>query len=102
MLYRRKTYKITPDKLETFNHFFQHYLLPNQLKYGAKLVGRWVTESKDEIFAIWEYIDLEHYHKIEENIRKDDLHYLAQEKRKELGELFLESKQDFLSSTGHY
>jgi 8-oxo-dGTP diphosphatase len=99
MIYRRKTYKIRPEKLDDFNDFFHTYLYPNQLKHGAKLVGRWVTENKDEIVAIWEYSSMEHYENIESNIKKSELHKKAKEKRSELGELYIESKQDFLSST---
>lgn len=99
MIYRRKTYKINPEKLDTFNHFFHTYLYPNQLNYGATLVGRWVNETKDEIVAIWEYTDMEHYEVIEKQIRNSELHKQAQETRKAIGELYIESKQDFLSST---
>lgn len=99
MIYRRKTYKIKPEKLDDFNTFFHTYLYPNQMKYGAKLVGRWVNEMKDEIVAIWEYKSIEEYEQIESKIRKSELHEKANEKRKELGELFIECKQDFLTST---
>jgi 8-oxo-dGTP diphosphatase len=102
MLYRRKTYKINPQQLEVFNEFFHTYLLPNQLKHGAKLVGRWVTEAKDEIMAIWEYKDYETYEKIEQLVREDELHCLAKKKLKEISPLYLESKQDFLMPTGDY
>jgi 8-oxo-dGTP diphosphatase len=102
MLYRRKTYKINPEALEVFNEFFHTYLLPNQLKHGAKLVGRWVTEAKDEIVAILEYKDYETYKKIEQLVREDELHWLAKEKLKEIAPLYIESKQDFLTPTGDY
>ncbi|WP_245208743.1 hypothetical protein [Gottfriedia endophytica] len=52
MIYRRKTYKIKPEKLNEFNDFFHTYLYPKQITHGAKLVGRWVNEAKDEILAI--------------------------------------------------
>jgi 8-oxo-dGTP diphosphatase len=102
MIYRRKVYKLIPERFEEFNAFFHTYLLPNQLKHGARLIGRWVTEEKNEIMAIWEYDSYEDYERIEEAVRSDDLHRLAQEKRKELGQLFVESKQDFLYATGSY
>jgi 8-oxo-dGTP diphosphatase len=102
MLYRRKTYKINPETLELFNEFFHTYLLPNQLKHGAKLIGRWVTETKDEIVAIWEYKDYETYEKIEQLVREDELHHLAKEKLKEIAPLYIESRQDFLTATGNY
>ncbi len=99
MIYRRKTYAIRPEKLEEFNEFFHTYLYPNQLKYGAKLIGRWVNESHDEITATWQYESLEQYEEIECKIRKSDLHMKARERREELGELYLESSQEFLTST---
>ncbi|NGQ96812.1 hypothetical protein G3578_16730 [Brevibacillus sp. SYP-B805] len=102
MIYRRKTYRILPEKYEEFNRFFHQYLLPNQRKHGAKLVGRWVTENRDEIVAIWEYQDMRHYEEIEEKIRRDDLHSQAQQRRQELGELVIESRQDFMTATGTY
>lgn len=101
MIYRRKTYKINSEKLDDFNHFFHQYLYPNQIKHGAKLIGRWVNESKDEILAIWEYRNIEHYESIESKIRNSELHHIAKEKRKELGDLYIESNQDFLSSTAY-
>jgi 8-oxo-dGTP diphosphatase len=54
MIYRRKVYKLIPERFEEFNAFFHTYLLPNQLKHGARLIGRWVTEEKNEIMAIWD------------------------------------------------
>jgi 8-oxo-dGTP diphosphatase len=99
MIYRRKTYKILPEKLEEFNAFFHSYLYPNQMQHGAKLVGRWVNEAKDEIMAVWEYKSLEEYHDIEANIRKSELHLKAKIRRQELGNLYLESSQDFMTAT---
>ncbi|MEQ6389343.1 NIPSNAP family protein [Bacillaceae bacterium S4-13-58] len=99
MIYRRKTYRIIPEKLEVFNEFFHTFLYPNQMKHGAKLIGRWVNENKTEITAIWEYESMEQYESIEKQIRSSELHQKAKERRKELGELFLESSQDFLTST---
>jgi mutator protein MutT len=101
VIYRRKTYKIKPEKLNDFNNFFHSYLYPNQINYGAKLIGRWVNENKDEILAIWEYKSIEHYEDMENQIKNSELHKKAKEKRKELGELYIESNQDFLSSTAY-
>jgi 8-oxo-dGTP diphosphatase len=102
MIYRRKQYKINPDRYHEFNKFFHTYLLPNQYKNGAKLVGRWVSENKEEVTAIWEYQSYESYQKIEEKVKSDELHHLAQEHRPKIKEIILESRQDFLTSTGDY
>ncbi|SES01227.1 NIPSNAP protein [Gracilibacillus ureilyticus] len=99
MIYRRKTYKILPERLNEFNQFFHTYLYPNQKSHGVKLIGRWVNENKDEITALWEYQDRRQYEEIENRIKKTELHLKAKQRRKELGELYLESKQDFLTST---
>ncbi|OCA88496.1 NUDIX hydrolase [Bacillus sp. FJAT-27225] len=102
MIYRRKTYKIKPEKLNDFNQFFHSYIYPNQIENGAKLIGRWVNDNKTEILAIWEYKSIEHYKVIESLIRNSELHKQAKEKIKELGELYIESEQDFLISTANY
>ncbi|ALC90652.1 NUDIX hydrolase [Bacillus sp. FJAT-18017] len=102
MIYRRKTYKIQPEKLNDFNEFFHSYLYPNQIKYGAKLIGRWVNDKQTEILAIWEYKSIEQYESIESLIRNSELHKNAKEKIKELGELYMEDNQDFLTSTANY
>ncbi|WP_054707908.1 NUDIX domain-containing protein [Bacillus sp. JCM 19041] len=99
MIYRRKTYKIKPEKLDDFNHFFHTYLYPNQIQHGARLIGRWVNENKDEILAIWEYSSMEQYHQIEQQIKNSERFKRAEEKRKELGEIYIESHQDFLTTT---
>lgn len=99
MIYRRKTYKITPNKLDEFNDFFHTYLYPNQMKHGAKLIGRWANEAGNEITAIWKYDSFSHYKYIEEQIGSSSLYQKAQEQKKKLGMLYYESKQEFLTST---
>ncbi|WP_176545228.1 NUDIX domain-containing protein [Bacillus sp. AFS041924] len=99
MIYRKKSYKINPNNLEKFNDFFHKYLFPNQIMSGAKLIGRWVNESNDKIEAIWQYESLEQYEHIEKMIRSSELHQKAKEKRAQIGELFIESHQEFLHST---
>ncbi|MFF2591437.1 NUDIX domain-containing protein [Peribacillus butanolivorans] len=102
MIYRRETYKVLPEKVSLFTGFFHAYLLPNQLKSGAKLVGRWITENKDEIITLWEYPSYEEYMKIEERVKKDEMHKQAQAQLKKSGNLYIESRQDFLVPTGSY
>lgn len=67
LFYRRKHYIVKNDFVDTFNQFFNEINLPNQLKHGSRLVGRWMLshrESTTEIFAIWEYKNYEEYLKI--------------------------------------
>jgi len=56
MLYRIRRYAAVPERLAAFNDFFSGYLLPIQVRHGARLVGRWETEEAD-VIAVWEYDD---------------------------------------------
>jgi len=56
MIYRRKTYIVDPSFVEDFNVLFNDILLPSQLKYEARLIGRWMInkdEERTEVFALW-------------------------------------------------
>ncbi|WDQ35076.1 NIPSNAP family protein [Paenibacillus marchantiae] len=75
MFYRRKYYVVNNDFVEVFNKHFIENNLPNQLKYGARLVGRWMaphSETTTEVFAIWEYDSKEQYEEIELNVRNPE------------------------------
>lgn len=77
LFYRRKFYIIKNEFVEIFNAHFNENNLPNQLKHGARLTGRWMIpndETTTEIFAIWEYDSYEDYVTIENNVRSDEAH----------------------------
>ncbi|KGA97724.1 hypothetical protein AJ85_05805 [Alkalihalobacillus alcalophilus ATCC 27647 = CGMCC 1.3604] len=77
MFYRRKYYIVKNEFVEIFNQHFNETNLPNQLKHGARLIGRWMVphnESTTEIFAIWEYDSQEKYQEIEANVRSNQEH----------------------------
>jgi hypothetical protein len=77
MFFRRKFYLVKKGFVETFNDHFNHTNLPNQLKHGSRLVGRWMRDHDQEtveIFAIWEYDTQDDYVKIETSIRNDEAH----------------------------
>ncbi|MCT2535177.1 NIPSNAP family protein [Aquibacillus koreensis] len=77
MFYRRKFYIVRSEFVDIFNDLFTRINLPNQLKYGSRLVGRWMKDLNDgttEVFAIWEYDSHEAYIEIESNIRSDEAH----------------------------
>ncbi|PGZ69231.1 NIPSNAP family protein [Bacillus sp. AFS029637] len=77
MFYRRKYYIIKNEFIEIFNEHFTNTNLPNQLKHGSRLIGRWMKDNNDgttEIFAIWEYNSYEQYKEIESKIRSDEKH----------------------------
>lgn len=109
MIYRRKTYVVASSFVEEFNALFNDILLPAQLKYGARLIGRWHTqldEENSEIFAMWEYDTMEQYEEIEQKIKADQDHIRrVQERYDQLGrhrssEVFRqEIRQQFFTST---
>lgn len=77
MFYRRKFYIIKNEFVDVFNQHFNENNLPNQIKHGATLVGRWMIpndEDTTEVFAIWEYDSYDEYVKIEKNVRSDAAH----------------------------
>jgi len=76
LFYRRKYYTVKNEFVETFNTHFNENNLPNQLKHGARLIGRWMVTKDEttEIFAIWEYDSFEKYKDIESNVRGDQAH----------------------------
>ncbi|MCT2536236.1 NIPSNAP family protein [Aquibacillus koreensis] len=109
MNYRRKMYKVAPSILDEFNKHFNQTLLPTQLKYGARLVGRWMTKENDgviDIFAIWEYDSYEDYEIIENKVKSDEEHVKRVQKwfqkmggREKLKEVFFSIEQDFIETT---
>lgn len=77
MFFRRKFYIIKNEFVDVFNEHFLETNLPNQLKHGARLVGRWMLphdQTSTEIFAIWEYDSFQRYKEIEANVRADQEH----------------------------
>ncbi|QUG84378.1 NIPSNAP family protein [Bacillus nitratireducens] len=77
MFYRRKYYVVKNEFIEIFNNHFNDTNLPNQIKYGSRLIGRWMKDNNDgttEVFAIWEYDSYEDYEAIETKIRSDKMH----------------------------
>lgn len=103
MFYRRRVYRVAPDRVAAFNAFFAEHLLPVQQKHGARLVGCWRTEVGDEVTALWEYRDRETYNHVEQAVRGDPLTAAARSRRAELGEaVYAERREDFLIPVGTY
>lgn len=96
VIYRRKQYDVTPEQLAKMNDFFRDYVLPIQLRHGARLVGRWIDEDGTEILAIWEYDSMERYREIEQLVSQDPMQKRAEAERRKLGPLCLRSREDFL------
>ncbi|GHH99354.1 NUDIX domain-containing protein [Neobacillus kokaensis] len=102
MIYIKEIYQLHPNKVKEFNHFFQGYVFPVYIKNGAKLIGSWVTEVNDEIISIWEYPSYEEYLKIDERIKKDEMHQSLEKQLQKSDSLFLDCHKTFLTSTGSY
>jgi hypothetical protein len=98
MYYRMRIYKAVPEALEVFYRFFREKLLPVQERHGARLVGRWETDDF-RVVAVWEYDSPEHYERICAAVAADPDAITAQEYRRQLPELVIESEEFFMRST---
>ncbi|MFL0403298.1 cytoplasmic protein [Bacillus nitratireducens] len=65
MFYRRKYYIVKNEFIEIFNEHFNTTNLPNQLKHGSRLIGRWMKDNNDSY---------DEYKEIESKIRSDEKH----------------------------
>ena len=99
MIFKRNTYRIKPERLTDMNKFFHTQVYPIHIKYGAKLIGRWVNDRKDEILVIWEYSSMDHYEKIDGLLKSSEPYNMA---IKDLNGFYIEEDKDFLSSTASY
>lgn len=71
-----------------------------QQRYGATLVGRWVSGDKTVIFALWVYESTEIYHAIQSQVSRDPDSVAAQAYRKaQLEPLFTETEEWLMTST---
>jgi hypothetical protein len=97
VLYRMRIYWAVPRNLPAFHIFFRDYLLPVQLRHGARLVGRWQTDD-NRVVAIWEYDDRPAYEQIDAAVRADPATQRAHEQRARLPELFTAKEETFMIS----
>jgi hypothetical protein len=98
VFYRMRVYQAVRENLPVFHDFFRTYLLPVQLRHGARLVGRWETED-GRVVAIWEYDDRAAYERIEAAVRADPDSRRAQQYRAKLPVLMTSTEEIFMSST---
>lgn len=98
MLYRMRIYQAVRENLPVFHDFFRTFLLPVQLRHGARLIGRWETEDH-RVVAIWEYDDRAAYERIEAAVRADPDSQRAQEHRAGLPALIATAEEVFMFST---
>jgi 8-oxo-dGTP diphosphatase len=99
VLFRVRVYRVAPGMSESFNAFFLERLLPAQRRNGARLVGRWRDEERDEVTAIWAYDDRADYERISAAVHSDPQMAEAQQLRDELGRLYNEVREAFWVST---
>jgi 8-oxo-dGTP diphosphatase len=99
MIVKRKNYRIKPEKLNEVNRFFHTYVYPGHVRNGAKLIGRWVNDNKDEILVIWEYKSVEHYKRINSLI-ENSVEY--QSAMKDISDFYIDADQGSLTSTAPY
>lgn len=94
-----RTYRIVDEEsAAAFHQFFRDWLLPVQLRHGARLVGRWETDD-GRIVAVWEYADREAYERVQAAVNADPDARRAQEHRRSLPTLFAEKDEVFMRST---
>lgn len=92
-----RVYQAVRENLPLFHAFFRAWLLPVQLRHGARLVGRWEAED-GRVVAIWEYDDRAAYKRIESAVRADPDSQRAQEHRARLPVLMTVTEEIFMSS----
>ena len=93
-----RVYQAIPSRLEDFTAFFREHLLAVQLRHGARLVGRWAT-ADSQVVAVWEYDSEAEYERIQALVATDPDSAVAQQRRRELGELFTSRVEQFMVST---
>ena len=93
-----RIYQAVPENRRAFHDFFRRFLLPVQLRHGARLVGRWETDD-GRVVAIWEYDDRVAYERIDAAVRADPDTRLAQEYRAQLPPLVTTTDETFMCST---
>ncbi len=97
MIYRMRIYDTVRENLPVFHDFFRTYLLPVQLRHGARLIGRWETED-GRVVAVWEYDDRAAYDRIEAAVRADSDTPRARQHRAELPPLITAREETFMVS----
>jgi NIPSNAP len=98
VIYRMRSYQTVRENLPLFHDFFRTYLLPVQLRHGARLVGRWEAED-GRVIAVWEYDDRDAYERIGAAVRADPDSIRAQQYRAGLPPLITAQQEVFMVST---
>jgi hypothetical protein len=93
-----RVYDTVRENVPLFHDFFRTYLLPVQLRHGARLIGRWEADD-GRVIAVWEYDDREAYERIDAAVRADPDSIRAQQHRTELPPLITDRQETFMVST---
>jgi hypothetical protein len=93
-----RSYQTVRENLPLFHEFFRTYLLPVQLRHGARLIGRWEAED-GRVIAVWEYDDRDAYERIDAAVRADPDSIRAQQHRAELPPLITGQQETFMVPT---
>jgi hypothetical protein len=93
-----RSYQTVRENLPLFHEFFRTYLLPVQLRHGARLIGRWEAED-GRVIAVWEYDDRDAYERIDAAVRADPDSIRARQHRTELPPLITEQQETFMVPT---
>jgi hypothetical protein len=93
-----RSYETVRENLPLFHEFFRTYLLPVQLRHGARLIGRWEAED-GRVIAVWEYDDRDAYERIDAEVRADPDSIRARQRRAELPPLITAQQEAFMVST---
>jgi hypothetical protein len=93
-----RIYQTVGENLPLFHEFFRTYLLPVQLRHGARLIGRWEAED-GRVIAVWEYDDRSAYERVEAAVRADPDSARARQHRAELPPLITTQQETFMVST---
>lgn len=99
MYYRYRVYQAIPENETAFTELFLKWLLPVQLKHGARLVGRWVSTDHSKVFAIWEYDSAEAFAAIDQAVKDDLDSAAAREYIATLPDLYTEMDEGFMTSS---
>ncbi len=69
-MYRMRIYESAGDNVAESTRIFQELVRPVHEKYGARLVGRWLTDD-GKIVVIWQYRDIEHCRGCLQSVKED-------------------------------
>jgi hypothetical protein len=98
VIYRMRSYQTVRENLALFHDFFRTYLLPVQIRHGARLIGRWETED-GRVIAVWQYDDRGAYERIDAAVRADPDSIRARQYRAGLPPLITDQQETFMVST---